>query len=68
VILAAQWAPVWRATLPGQTVLTLLCILAGLNVLSAAAKAHRQEWSANGSFLGCCARASWQWWPSACSP
>jgi hypothetical protein len=59
VILAAQWAPVWRDTLPSRGVLYTLCLLAGINALMALGESHRQQWSSSGSVLGMVRAAPW---------
>jgi hypothetical protein len=52
ILLAAKWAPQWRASAFGAGLLGLLVVLAGLNAIVASARASRREWSAEATTLG----------------
>lgn len=52
VLLGLFWSPVWRSSVIGQSVLTALAGLAGVNAVLAFAKSARLDWSRHGSFPG----------------
>ena len=52
VLLGLFWSPVWRSSVIGQSVLTALAGLAGVNAVLAFAKSARMDWSRHSSFPG----------------